>query len=98
MPLSDRDRRTLKWGGIIAGVLLLALLGIGQLGKGSQQALPPLSPVTGTPSAATGGPSVGPSGSPVSPTPGGPSPSRNAAKIILGLIAERRKGERSARA
>jgi hypothetical protein len=74
MPLSDRDRRTLKWGGIIAGVLLLALLGVSQLGKGGGEALPPLSPVTGVPSGPTGGPTVVPSGT-VSATPGGPSPS-----------------------
>ena len=74
MPLSDRDRRTLKWGGIIAGVLLLALLGVNQLGKGGGEALPPLSPVTSVPSGPTGGPSVVPTGS-VTATPGGPSPS-----------------------
>ena len=34
MPLTDRDRRALKIGGIIAGVLVLCLLAIGQLGGG----------------------------------------------------------------
>jgi hypothetical protein len=75
MPLSDRDRRTLKIGGIIAGVLILALLGLSQLGKGGGQALPPLSPVTSVPSGGPSvGPTVGPSGGP-STTSGGPSPS-----------------------
>ena len=43
MPLNDRDRKALKVGGIVAAVLVLALLGLGQLGKGGAPALPPLS-------------------------------------------------------
>jgi hypothetical protein len=79
MPLNDRDRKALKVGGIVAAVLVLALLGLGQLGKGGAPALPPLSV---GPSAATGpgvtgvtGPlPTGPSGS-GSPSQGGPTPS-----------------------
>ena len=41
MPLNDRDRKALKFGGIVAAVLVLALLGLGQLGKGGAPALPP---------------------------------------------------------
>ena len=51
MPLNDRDRKALKIGGIVAAVLVLALLGLGQLGKGGAPALPPLSV---GPSTATG--------------------------------------------
>ena len=43
MPLNDRDRKALKIGGIVAAVLVLGLLGLGQLGKGGGSALPPLS-------------------------------------------------------
>ena len=79
MPLNDRDRKALKVGGIVAAVLVLALLGLGQLGKGGAPALPPLSvgPSTSTGPSGTGvtGPGVtGPSGS-GSPSQGGPSPS-----------------------
>ncbi len=78
MPLNDRDRKALKIGGIVAAVLVLALLGLGQLGKGGGAALPPLSvgpPVSGGPTGVTGVPSTGPSGS-VSPSQsGGPVPS-----------------------
>jgi len=79
MPLNDRDRRALKIGGIIAAVLVVALLALGQLGKGGTAALPPISigpttsisPTTGP----TEGPSGGPSGSPSGKPSGGPSPS-----------------------
>ena len=76
MPLNDRDRRALKIGGIVAAVLVLALLGLSQLGKGGAPALPPLSvgPSTATGPVATGPGVTGPSGS-VSPSQGGPSPS-----------------------
>ena len=61
----------------MAAVLVLALLGLGQLGKGGAPALPPLSvgPSTTTgPDQCTGPGVTGPSGS-VSPSQGGPSPS-----------------------
>ena len=76
MPLNDRDRKALKVGGIVAAVLVLALLGLGQLGKGGAPALPPLSvgPSTATGPTVTGPGVTGPSGS-VSPSQGGPSPS-----------------------
>ena len=76
MPLNDRDRKALKVGGIVAAVLVLALLGLGQLGKGGAPALPPLSvgPSTATGPTVTGPSVTGPSGS-VSPSQGGPSPS-----------------------
>jgi hypothetical protein len=76
MPLNDRDRKALKVGGIVAAVLVLALLGLGQLGKGGAPALPPLSvgPSTTTGPGVTGPGVTGPSGS-VSPSQGGPSPS-----------------------
>jgi hypothetical protein len=77
MPLNERDRKALKIGGIVAGVLVLALLLLGQLGKGTT-ALPPLSvgpTVSGGPTGVTGVPSTGPTGS-VSPSQsGGPVPS-----------------------
>ena len=73
MPLNDRDRRALKIGGIVAAVLVLALLGLGQLGKGGTPALPPLTVGPSTPGGTTG-PTVGPTVSP-SPSEGGPSPS-----------------------
>ncbi|MGZ8651071.1 MAG: hypothetical protein ACXWX5_02715 [Actinomycetota bacterium] len=76
MPLNDRDRKALKVGGIVAAVLVLALLGVGQLGKGSGGALPPLSvgpSTTGGPTGVTGVPTTGPSGSPSGS--GGPVPS-----------------------
>jgi hypothetical protein len=78
MPLNERDRKALKIGGIVAAVLVVALLGVGQLGKGGGAALPPLSagPSTATgPTGSTGVPTTGPSGS-VSPSgSGGPAPS-----------------------
>ena len=78
MPLNERDRKALKIGGIVAAVLVLGLLALGQLGKGGGSALPPLSvgpPVSGGPTGVTGVPSTGPSGS-VSPSQsGGPVPS-----------------------
>ncbi len=78
MPLNERDRKALKIGGIVAGVLVLALLLLGQLGKGGGSALPPLSvgpSVSGGPTGVTGVPSTGPTGS-VSPSQsGGPAPS-----------------------
>ena len=76
MPLNDRDRRALKIGGIVAAVLVLALLGLSQLGKGGAPALPPLSvgPSTATGPVATGPGVTGPSES-GSPSQGGPSPS-----------------------
>ncbi len=78
MPLNDRDRKALKIGGIVAAVLVLALLGLGQLGKGGGSALPPLSvgpPVSGGPTGVTGVPSTGPSGSVSPSSSGGPVPS-----------------------
>jgi hypothetical protein len=64
MPLSERDRRTLKIGGIVAGVLVLAILLMKVLSGGGEEAAPPVVPsVPGTES---------PSGSPsatVSPPP-----------------------------
>ena len=74
MPLNDRDRKALKFGGIIAAVLVLALLGVGQLGKGGGPALPPLSVGPSTSGGPTGVPTVGPSGS-ATPSGGGPVPS-----------------------
>jgi hypothetical protein len=68
MPLNDRDRRALKVGGIVAAVLVLALLGLTQLG-GGEDALPPLSVGPSVPGGVTG-PSVSPS-----PSEGGPAPS-----------------------
>jgi hypothetical protein len=68
MPLTDRDRRTLIIGGVILGVLLLGFFLFNSLaGGGGEEALPPVPPVTGSPSAGTGGgsgsPSVEPTGS-----------------------------------
>ena len=77
MPLNERDRKALKFVGIVAAVLVLALLGLSQLGKGGGGALPPLSvgpSTTAVPTGPTGIPTTGPSGS-VSPSEGGPSPS-----------------------
>ena len=74
MPLTDRDRKSLKIGGIVAAVLVLALLGVGQLGKGSAPALPPWSVGPSTSGGPTGVPTVGPSGS-ATPSGGGPTPS-----------------------
>jgi hypothetical protein len=73
MPLNDRDRRALKVGGIVAAVLVVALLALGQLGKGGTAALPPIS--VGPSTAPTGGPTVVPSGGPSGEPTGGPSPS-----------------------
>ena len=76
MPLNDRDRKALKVGGIVAAVLVLALVGLGQLGKGGAPALPPLSvgPSTATGPVTTGLGVTGPTES-GSPSQGGPSPS-----------------------
>ena len=74
MPLSDKDRRALKIGGIVAAILIVALLAAGQLGKGGTQALPPLSVGPSTTGAPSTGPTTGPTGS-ATPSGGGPSPS-----------------------
>lgn len=74
MPLTDRDRKSLKIGGIVAAVLVLALLAAGQLGKGGPAALPPLSVGPSSSGGPTGVPTVGPSGS-ATPSGGGPTPS-----------------------
>jgi hypothetical protein len=75
MPLNDRDRRALKVGGIVAAVLVLALLGLSQLGKGGAPALPPLSVgPSATGPVPTGPAPTGPTAS-GSPSQGGPSPS-----------------------
>ncbi len=74
MPLNDRDRKALKFGGIVAAVLVLALLGVGQLGKGSPEGLPLLSPGSSATGVPTGVPTVVPSGS-ATPSEGGPTPS-----------------------
>jgi hypothetical protein len=77
MPLNERDRRALKIGGIVAAVLVVALFALGQLGKGSGNALPPLSagPSVAGPTGVTGPVPTGPTGS-VSPSQsGGPVPS-----------------------
>jgi hypothetical protein len=71
MPLNDRDRRALKVGGIVAAVLVLALLGLSQLGKGGEAALPPLSVGPSTSGGPTAVPTSGPS---ASPSEGGPVP------------------------
>jgi hypothetical protein len=75
MPLNDRDRRALKIGGIVAAVLIVALLALGQLGKGGTAALPPISIGPSTSIAPSGGPTVGPSVGPSGEPTGGPSPS-----------------------
>ncbi len=41
MPLSDRDRRTLRIGGIVAGVLVVGLVLFNVLGGGGETAAPP---------------------------------------------------------
>jgi hypothetical protein len=76
MPLSDRDRRAVKIGGILAAVLIVALLGIGQLGKGGSDALPPLGAPSGSavPTGPTGGPTVAPTVSPSGSVPPTTSP------------------------
>ncbi len=78
MPLNDRDRKALKIGGIVAAVLVLGLLGLGQLGKGGGSALPPLSvgpPVSGGPTGVSGPLPTGPSGTVSPSSSGGPVPS-----------------------
>ncbi len=75
MPLNDRDRRALKIGGIVAAVLVVALLALGQLGKGGTAALPPISIGPSTSIAPTEGPTVEPSEGPSGEPTGGPSPS-----------------------
>lgn len=66
MPLSDRDRRTLKIGGGIAGVLLVGILLLKLLGGGGEEAAAPIVPsVPGTPTSPSGSPSVSVSPSPV---------------------------------
>jgi hypothetical protein len=81
MPLNDRDRRALKIGGIVAAVLVLALLGLSQLGKGGAPALPPLSvgPSVTTGPVATGPGVTGPPGRHGAGTPRG-TPSTSSAR------------------
>ncbi len=65
MPLSDRDRRTLKVGGIVAGVLIVGLVLFNVLsgGGGPETALPPTTTRSATP---TTTPTVAPT---TTPTP-----------------------------
>ena len=65
MPLSDRDRRTLRIGGIVAGVLVVGLVLFNVLsgGGGTETALPPTAPRSATP---TSTPTVAPT---TTPTP-----------------------------
>ncbi len=63
MPLSDRDRRTLRIGGIVAGVLVVGLVLVNLLSGGGEEPIPRASR---SPSPTT---SPAPS---VAPTPGGP--------------------------
>src|SRR5207247_6938688 len=53
MPISDRDKRTLKIGGIVAGVLIVGLVLFNVLsgGGGTETALPPTPPRSATPTA-----------------------------------------------
>ena len=63
MPLSDRDRRTLRIGGIVAGVLVVGLVLFNVLsgGGGTETALPPTAPRSATP---TSTPTVAPTATP----------------------------------
>ena len=65
MPLSDRDRRTLKIGGVVAGVLILGLVLFNALsgGGGTETPLPPTVARSATPTVA---PTVAPT---TTPTP-----------------------------
>jgi hypothetical protein len=66
MPLSDRDRRTLKIGGVIAGVLVVAILLMKLLSGGGEEAAPPVVPSPpGTSTSPSGSPSASVSPSPV---------------------------------
>ena len=51
MPISDRDKRTLKIGGIVAGVLIVGLVLFNVLsgGGGTETALPPTPPFVSSP-------------------------------------------------
>jgi hypothetical protein len=53
MPISDRDKRTLRIGGIVAGVLIVGLVLFNVLsgGGGPETALPPTAPRSATPTA-----------------------------------------------
>ena len=53
MPISDRDKRTLRIGGIVAGVLIVGLVLFNVLsgGGGTETALPPTPPRSSRPTA-----------------------------------------------
>jgi hypothetical protein len=71
MPLSERDRRTLKIGGVIAGVLVIAILGMKLLSGGGEEAAPSIVPsVPGTPTSPSASPSASVNPSPVVPPVG----------------------------
>ena len=65
MPISDRDKRTLRIGGIVAGVLIVGLVLFNVLsgGGGTETALPPTVARSATPTAT---PTVAPT---TTPTP-----------------------------
>lgn len=67
MDLTDRDKRTLKFGGIALGVLLVGYLLFSVLGGGDEAPLPPTGPTGPVPSGESPEPTVSPS-SVVSPT------------------------------
>jgi cytoskeletal protein RodZ len=79
MPISDRDRRMLRIGGIVIGVLVVGFLLLKLLGGGEEEAFPSSSPLrpsssstepTGTPSLAPSPVLVLPARDPFSPPPG----------------------------
>ena len=63
MPLSDRDRRTLRIGGIIAGVLLVGVLAMTLLSGGDEEVPIP----TTRPPSQTASPTTSPTGTPTVP-------------------------------
>lgn len=65
MPLTERDKRTLKLGGIVVGVLLLGFLLFNVLGGGEDVDLPPLPPAPTDGAEPTLSPTLSPTTSPV---------------------------------
>jgi len=71
MPLTERDRKTIRIGAIVAGCMIVLVLGLNFLGRGSDSntiALPSISVPTATSTTAVPTGSGGPTGTPGTPT------------------------------
>jgi hypothetical protein len=82
VPLTERDRKTIKIGGIVAGSMIVLVLLLSLLGRDDTDtiALPSVSAPTDQPTTGTGGPTTGTSGPTTAPT----TPSQTPTAVFTG--------------